>query len=255
MKNKFIVSGAFCLILLMNVPVALAANGADCAARGGWCDKACLSKPQIGYYDCPSGWVCCGDPSQAGQIIFGTGQGSGNVPGEKTSVFDNPLGQNMGTVSQVLTSIQGYLNAVAGTIGVIFILIGAVMYMLSAGNEEMAERSKKIVLASVAGVAIVVAAPTFWREIKTIIEGNPANIAGASSMARIVMNILGLLLSIVGSLAIISLLIGGIMWFAAAGDEKRAETAKKIVSYSVVGIVISFGALVIAKQIIQLLGG
>lgn len=175
--------------------------------------------------------------------------------GEATSVFQNPLGENMGTVDQVLVSIQGYLNAVAGTIGVIFILIGAVMYMISAGNKEMAERGKKIVLVSVAGVAIVVAAPVFWKEITTIIGGNPSNIATTSSMARIVMNVLGLLLSIVGSLAVISLLIGGIMWFTAVGDDKRIETAKKVVTYSIVGVVVSFGALVISQQIIQLLGG
>lgn len=183
-------------------------------------------------------------------ILAGT-----NVSFAATSSFSNPLGQNMGTVDQVLTSLQGYLNAVAGTIGVIFILIGAVMYMISAGNKEMAERGKKIVLASIAGVAIVVAAPVFWQEIRNIIGGNPSNVAGTSSMARVVMNVLGLLLSIVGSLAIISLLIGGIMWFTAAGDEKRAETAKKVVTYAIVGVVVSFGALVISQQIIQLLGG
>ncbi|MDI6777784.1 MAG: hypothetical protein QMD77_01185 [Patescibacteria group bacterium] len=258
MKAKRILFLSLIFVFGLAANFVFAANGADCTARGGWCDKACLTKPNIGGYDCPAGWQCCGDPSTAQQKIFGEGgldPFSSSAQNTQTSIFGNPLGQNMGTIDQVLASTSGYLNAVAGTIGVIFILIGAVMYMISAGNKEMAERGKKIVFASIAGVAVVVAAPVFWKEITTIIGGNPSNIAGTSSMARIVMNVLKLLLSIVGSLAVISLLIGGIMMFSAAGDDKRIETAKKILTYSIIGIIISFGALVISQQIIQLLGG
>ncbi len=176
--------------------------------------------------------------------------------GNVSSSFNNPLGQNMGTVTQVLTSASGYLNAVAGTIGTVFILIGAVMYMISAGNKDMAERGKKIVIVSVAGVAVVIAAPVFWKEITTVIGGNPSNVAGTSSMLRIVMNVLRLLLSILGSLAIISLLIGGIKMFVYGRDDTRSrEEGKNLVIYSVIGILIAVGGLVISQQVIQLLGG
>src|SRR4030042_2834843 len=137
-----------------------AANGADCLARGGRCSTSCVSGGFLGYYDCPSANpMCCGDPAAAQQKIFESGglnPFSSSGLNTKTSSFNNPLGENMGTVDKVLSSLSGYLNAVAGTIGGIFILIGAVMYMISTGNKEMAERGKKIVFASVAGVAIVV---------------------------------------------------------------------------------------------------
>jgi len=166
--------------------------------------------------------------------------------------------QNMPSVrsaGQLLSNTQGYLNAVAGTIAVVFIIIGAAMYMMSMGGKDTAERAKKTIMYAVGGLAIVVAAPVFWKEISNVLGGNPSGIATTSSAVRIAMNVLGLLLSIAGSLAIIGLIVGGIWMFSAAGDEGRLKSGKAAVKYSLLGIVIAVGALVIAQQIVQLMGG
>ena len=56
-------------------------------------------------------------------------------------------------------------------------------------------------------------------------------------------------LKLTGILAIIMLVIGGLMYFAAAGDETRADTAKKIVKFSIIGIAVTLASLVIVRQI------
>lgn len=175
--------------------------------------------------------------------------------------------QNMPSVQsagQLLTNAQGYLNAVAGTIAVVFIIIGGAMYIISGGSvvtddkggkSGLAVQAKKTVMYAAGGLAIVVAAPVFWKEITNVLGGNPSGIATTSSAVRIAMNVLGLLLSIAGSLAIIGLIIGGIWMFSAAGDEKRYKQGRQAVTYSILGIAIAIGALVIAQQIVQLMGG
>jgi hypothetical protein len=40
----------------------------------------------------------------------------------------------------------------------------------------------------------------------------------------------------------------------AYGDEKRMETGKKIFTWSIVGVVVSLGSLIVVKQIMSLLG-
>jgi cbb3-type cytochrome oxidase subunit 3 len=257
-KKRFILLIAlYFTVVLFNVPVVFAANGVDCQARGGWCDKACLTKPSIGGYDCPSGWQCCGDPSQAGQIIFGTGQGSGNVPGEKTSVFDNPLGQNMGTVDAVLASTSGYLNAVAGTIAIIFVLVGSAFYIVAGfGKKEMAELGKKMIVVAIGGFAVVVAAPAIWLEIKNILGGgSPEQLVQTSPTVTIVTRTLRGFLYLVGLYAILGFLIGGIAYLISFGDEKRMDRAKAILKFVIIGSLFAVGALVLASQIAQLLGG
>ena len=75
----------------------------------------------------------------------------------------------------------------------------------------------------------------------------------APTLTQIALNFLNFLLSIVGALALIMLIVGGIMYMTSAGDDDRIKTGKKIVTFSILGIFISLAALVIVKQIAALL--
>jgi Type IV secretion system pilin len=168
------------------------------------------------------------------------------------SSFDNPIGAQ--TVAQVLSSTMTYLKGIAMFIALIFIIIGGVMYMLSMGDKDMMERGKKTLLYAIAGFAIVLAAPTFLNEIARILGGSTSGISG-SSLQAIALNVLNLLLSIVGLLAIIAILIGSIWMFSAGGDKERYELGKKTIKYAIVGIIIAVGALIIVQQIQSIISG
>ncbi|HBP00721.1 MAG: hypothetical protein UY41_C0045G0007 [Candidatus Moranbacteria bacterium GW2011_GWE1_49_15] len=89
-----------------------------------------------------------------------------------------------------------------------------------------------------------------------IIETAQAGIiSDAPRVSTILASILNFLLSIVGVLAIIALVISGIMYVTSAGDERRMTVAKKSAVYSVVGIAVALGALVIVKNISSIIGG
>lgn len=176
-----------------------------------------------------------------------------NLASAASVSLSNPL--SFDTIEGVLGSIMSYLRGVAGTIAVIFIIIGGVMYMISGGSKEMMERGKKTLLYALGGLAIVIAAPTFYNEIKSVLGGTGTSAAGGTTLKQIATNVLNLLLSIVGFLAIISLVIGGITMFGATGDQKKFETGKNIVKYSLIGITIAIGSLVLARQISNLISG
>jgi hypothetical protein len=173
-----------------------------------------------------------------------------------TANFNDPLGQNMSNVTGIMVNAQSYLNAVAATIAMIFIIIGSAMYIVAAfGNKNTAALGKTMIMYAIGGFAIVVGAPVIYKEIMNILQGNPANVASASPMAKILLGGLKGFLVLVGLYAIISFLIGGIAYFLAWGDETRVERAKKILKYALIGSIIAIGAMVIARQILQLLGG
>ena len=44
------------------------------------------------------------------------------------------------------------------------------------------------------------------------------------------------------------------MYLTAYGDEKRIDTGKKTITYAILGIVVTLAALVIVRQIANLLG-
>lgn len=178
----------------------------------------------------------------------GAAKSTAASPTTSGGIFDPPISPT--TIEGVLANIMGYLQGIAGTIAVIFIIIGGIMYMVSGGSKEMTEKAKKTVLFAVVGLAIVLAAPLFYQEIKAILSGNNHG----SALQAILMNVLKLLLSIVGFLAIITVVIGAIWMFSAVGDDNRYKIGKKTVTYSILGLIIAVASLIIATQVTSLIG-
>jgi len=64
------------------------------------------------------------------------------------------------------------------------------------------------------------------------------NPTGVNNTTALVTNIVNWLLGITSALVILFLVVGGIMYITAAGDEQKTEQAKKIITYCIIGLVI-----------------
>lgn len=116
------------------------------------------------------------------------------------------------------------------------------------------EAAKKCILGAMIGLALGIAAPAFLREIYKIVQGRdplnlPPGVGTSLTLLQIATNVLNFLLTIIGILAIIMLVIGGMMYLLAAGDEDRIDRGKKIVKYSIIGIIIALGSMVLVRQL------
>ena len=163
--------------------------------------------------------------------------------------FKNPLKYD--TVEAVVGSFLTALQGIIVTLAIVFIVIGGILYITSAGNEKQMELGKKALLASMIGLAIGIAAPSFLLEIYTILGGNPSSVPAPEGqrLSTIVLNVLNFLLSVVGTLALITLVVGGIMYIMASGNEDTADKAKNTIKYAIIGIAVALAALVIVRQI------
>jgi amino acid transporter len=63
------------------------------------------------------------------------------------------------------------------------------------------------------------------------------------------------LFSVLGVIAVILFVICGIQYLLSAGDDKKLERAKLCMTYSLMGVVVALGALVIIFAVDALLGG
>ncbi|MCA9364683.1 MAG: hypothetical protein KC736_02215 [Candidatus Moranbacteria bacterium] len=285
MKKVFLIS-VFCLMLAGG---AFGGSGhalgqaTQCTATTGQvCMTACGgTTPDSGIGDCATGLTCC-KPSGGGLCTDTTGQvcmtacggttpdsgigdcatgltccksgGSGTTPeGTSSDVsFKNPLGYD--NINDFLVSVLSWMRSVIVTLSLVFLIVGALLYITSGGSEGRTTAAKLAMTAAAIGLAIGIAAPTFLREIAEILnltssEVNTQAIDGAPTLLQILLNVLNFLLGVVGTLAVIMFVVGGIMYFAAAGDQSRLDMGKKIVTYSALGIAIALGGLVIVRQI------
>mgnify|MGYP001209275623 CR=1 FL=1 len=173
------------------------------------------------------------------------------LPGQSSAVeFKNPLG-SVTSLDGLLQKILTNLRLIVGTLAIIFIIIGGLMYMMSAGSETMIKKARNAITAAVIGLAIAVAAPTFLNQIYEIVGQSN----GGITLKTIAENVLTFLLSIVGIIAIITLMIGGGMYMTAYGDEKRMDKSKALLVAAVIGIIVCLGSLVIVRQVSNILGG
>lgn len=72
-------------------------------------------------------------------------------------------------------------------------------------------------------------------------------ISDAPNLSQAGNNILTFLLSVFSVVAIIGIVLSGMLYFFAGGDEKRLRTAKRAFAAAVVGTVMGLGALVGVK--------
>jgi hypothetical protein len=82
------------------------------------------------------------------------------LAGNNNIVFENPLQHD--TVDTLLAALLGRLQGIIVVISMVFIVIGGLIYITSAGNESRMTMAKGAISAAVIGLAVGVAAPRGW---------------------------------------------------------------------------------------------
>ncbi len=81
---------------------------------------------------------------------------------------------------------------------------------------------------------------------------NVVNPISTADFAKIVENVLLWILSVAGSLAIFAFIVGGIMYMTSSGDEQKANNAKKVITWTIIGTVLilaSYAIIVVIDAI------
>lgn len=90
-----------------------------------------------------------------------------------------------------------------------------------------------------------------------LLEGLPCNepTDDLDLIVVVLQNISGTVLAILSTLFVIMIIIGGIQYITAAGNENRASSGKKTLTAAVIGLIIVILAYAIIKIFATLLGG
>ncbi len=164
--------------------------------------------------------------------------------------FGSPFG--ISTVENFFLTIIENLKNLVVLIAILFIVIGGLFYITAGESSERITTAKKIWTGSIIGLSLALLAPTFLREIQhTFLKDKilKTDINQLLSLSAIITNVLTFLLSIVGILAIISLVISGLTLIFSFGDTSKAEKAKEMIKWSLVGLALSGASVIIVRQI------
>ncbi|MDQ5982771.1 MAG: hypothetical protein QG549_768 [Patescibacteria group bacterium] len=88
---------------------------------------------------------------------------------------------------------------------------------------------------------------------KDACSGNPTAVCGASTrdqLPDIVKNVINLLFFVIGIIAVIMIIIGGIRYSTSNGDSSQIQSAKNTVLYAVIGLVVAILAFAIVNFVL-----
>jgi len=191
--------------------------------------------------------------------------------------IENPLAD--ATFSGLLIRLTQWLLGMVAILALLGIVYGGIRMILAVGNEQGLSEAKRIVTWSVAGVivaglsfAIVSIVATellgityeshlipvaYAQDVIGLDEAKKVGLDSNVSAKSIAGNILAFVTSIAGLIALAVFIYGAVMFILSLGDEGKAATAKKIMLYAVVGLLlvgVAYVILRVAGQIIGILG-
>lgn len=99
---------------------------------------------------------------------------------------------------------------------------------------------------------VPIAAADVMQDLNTIGQQTKLSSAGVKDVLE---NFLTWALGIFGIIAVLAFVISGIMYLTAAGNTTQIEKAKTAMKWSIVGIVIGLGGVILIQTINSILGG
>lgn len=153
----------------------------------------------------------------------------------------------------VVTFIKYFVGAIA----VLTIISSGFRMITMGGSEEKIAIDKKRLLYGAIGLGLIIVADTAINQVlyKVDLSQYPGieGVQPAFSAEQGVREIVGFtnfVVSIVGPVAVLALLAGGVMYITAGGQEDRMERAKRLIFAAMLGLIIIYGAFAIVSTFI-----
>jgi hypothetical protein len=103
----------------------------------------------------------------------------------------------------------------------------------------------------VLAVGTTVQAQTPKAEIcKGINNGATCNQSGTNNLSGYIGNIVNILLFIIGAVAVIMIIIGGLRYVLSGGDSSSIKSAKDTILYAVIGLIVAISAYAIVNFVV-----
>lgn len=147
-------------------------------------------------------------------------------------------GNNTGSLTQYVLNVLNIFLTLLGVVALLMICVAGVRYITAQGDEGKIEQAKKTILYAVIGLIVVGLAAVTVNFTLGAAGISGAQLPGGSNLIGAALLILNIFLTLVGITALIYVLIGGIRYITAQGDEGKLEQAKHTILYAVIGLLV-----------------
>jgi hypothetical protein len=218
---------------------------------------------------------------------FNISTGTGTVNNDISSNPDNgPItvpksASKISSTDDLIAAILTLLEYLIGVLAVIGLIIGGIQYITASGDQAKAEKAKKTLLYSIIGITIAVlslvltdaiacaltsgqlsltcsGSGSYNWDLKTLLQTSSSTCPAAANsttlglcnIEAIVEKIAQWALDFAGVAAFIMIMYSSVVYLTSYGEESKAETAKKTLMWSVIGMAVVVFSKVLVLGII-----
>lgn len=151
--------------------------------------------------------------------------------------------------SAEILGIVRVIEAMIGSIALVFLIIAGIRLVSNAGNEDVIDKAKKQIQYSIAGIILVLISESLVREIFFSNNGGQFDVSAAN---RLILTFTNFISGFIAIAALVSLLYAGFLYVFQPSNEENASRTKNAIIGAVVGIIIASGAFAIVNTVINL---
>lgn len=110
-----------------------------------------------------------------------------------------------------------------------------------------------LAIAGLGAAALPAANPAYAEPASNLINNgiNATNLNGGNNLEGTVTNVINVVLYVVGILAVVMVIIGGVKYTTSGGDQAAVTSAKNTILYGIIGLVIAILAYAIVNFVVR----
>lgn len=148
-----------------------------------------------------------------------------------------------------ILGIVRVIEAMIGSIALVFLIIAGIKLVSNAGNEEAIDKAKNQIKYAIAGIILVLVSESLVREVFFVDNGSQFDVSAAN---RLILTFTNFTSGFIAIAALVSLLYAGFMYIFQPANEENASRTKNAIIGAVVGIIIAAGAFGVVNAVIDL---
>lgn len=149
-----------------------------------------------------------------------------------------------------ISQIWAWATQVIFGVSVIVLIVGGILYMAAAGDDEKIDTAKQVIQGALVSTVLML----FSGVLFAVLQKPAATISDPTLLDAtfVLENIASMLLGIVGGVSAVALIYNGIQYMLAAGDLEKIDIAKRGLTFSVIGLIISVSAYGILGWVVNI---
>lgn len=137
--------------------------------------------------------------------------------------------------AEFISLVWNFGSQVILALAIFFIILGAIFYVGSAGNDERIDQGKQMIFGSLIAVGIVIFSGVLIRTLHKPAENSSGYL---TDVPNVINNASTILVSIIAAFTVLMFIYAGIMYITARGDTEKVNKATQALRYAVYGLVI-----------------